>query len=230
MKKICTIFVIGVFLALGMLPGCKKKLPTSPDVPEAILPSIEYFTASPESIGWKESSTLLWGVKNAPIVYIDQGIGNVSTSGNVITSGTIDVSPEETTTYTLTAVGSSGTITASCTVEVTARAIFELTSYSTGYTTYGYCEITGIVKNMGNATGQVAELTFQAYNAENVIIAVASLPNVDWGYIPPGAGVAFSIAFSDLTDWGLVAELKWVIYWWTESGTKLTQTGVITFK
>ena len=191
---------------------------------------IEYFIASPESIGWKESSTLSWSVNNAPIVYVDQGIGNVSTSANVLISGTIDVSPEETTTHTLTAVGSSGTVTASCTVEVTARAIFELTADACGYTTYGCCNIIGTVKNVGNATGYNVMIEFQAYNANGVIIDTAHGFPANLGNIPVGVSATFEAVFFDTYNWSLIPAFSYEITWLTAQGVRLTQTGIVPFK
>ena len=100
------------FMLFLSIPGCKKKLPTQPDIPTKILPSIEYFTATPESISSGESSILSWSVSNATNVTIDQGVGTVSAKA------TTEVNPEETTTYTLTATNSDGQKTQACTVEV----------------------------------------------------------------------------------------------------------------
>ncbi len=104
-----------VFLCLFLflsIPGCKKKLPTEPDIPTKILPTIEYFTATPESISSGELSILSWSTKNATNITIDQGIGTVSAKA------TMEVSPEATTTYTLTATNSDGQKTQACTVEI----------------------------------------------------------------------------------------------------------------
>ena len=114
MKKICVILFIGVFLTLVMFSGCKKKLPTQPDISTKILPTIEYFTATPESISPGELSILSWSVKNATNITIDHDVGTVSARA------TTEVSPEETTTYTLTATNSDGQKTQSCKVEVTS--------------------------------------------------------------------------------------------------------------
>lgn len=105
------------FLCLSLflsIPACKKKLPTSPDIPTEVLPTIASFTANPTSITFGESSTLSWSTTNATAISINQGVGNVSATG------TVEVSPEETTTYTLTATNSDGNRTQSCTIEVAA--------------------------------------------------------------------------------------------------------------
>jgi len=109
-KKMLLVFLcLSLFLSI---PCCKKKLPTQPDIPVKIYPTIEHFTANPTSIKLDGSSTLSWSTKNATNITIDQGIGTVSAEA------TVDVSPEETTIYTLTATNSDGQKTASCTVEI----------------------------------------------------------------------------------------------------------------
>jgi len=109
-KKLLLCFLcLSLFLSVST---CKKKTPTQPDVPELILPVIEHFTASPGSITPGGSSTLSWSTKNATNVTINQGVGTVSATG------TTDVSPLETTTYTLTATNSDGKKTQSCIVSL----------------------------------------------------------------------------------------------------------------
>jgi len=119
-KKMLLVFLcLSLFLSI---PYCKKKLPTEPDIPVKILPTIESFNANPTSIMLDELSTLSWSTTNATNVTIDQGIGTVSATGSQ------SVSPEETTIYTLTATNSDGTKTASCTVEILQWAILELST------------------------------------------------------------------------------------------------------
>jgi YVTN family beta-propeller protein len=68
--------------------------------------------AIPMAILPGESSILCWQTKNVDSTTIDNGIGSVPTSGS------IQVSPTATTTYTITAIGLGGTATASTTVEI----------------------------------------------------------------------------------------------------------------
>jgi peptidoglycan-associated lipoprotein len=74
---------------------------------------IASFAAEPSTIERGQSSTLRWATENATDVSIDPGIGAVSASG------TRQVYPSDTTTYTLTARGPGGTATSSATVTVT---------------------------------------------------------------------------------------------------------------
>lgn len=69
--------------------------------------------ANPTSILNGENSTLTWTTNNVHTVSINQGIGTVVEDGNR------NVSPTQTTTYTLTATGDGGTVTCEDTVTVT---------------------------------------------------------------------------------------------------------------
>jgi len=76
-------------------------------------PVIASFTSNPGNITAGHSSILQWDVTGATAVSIDQGIGEMSSSGTTL------VSPGITTGYTLTATNSSGSVMASATVTVT---------------------------------------------------------------------------------------------------------------
>lgn len=110
MFKKMFLFFLCLSLFLSIL-GCKKT-PTDPDISALILPTIEYFIANPEIIISGEFTTISWNTTNATTITIDQGIGTVSATGS------IEVSPESTTTYTLTAKNSDGQKTAFCMVGV----------------------------------------------------------------------------------------------------------------
>jgi len=75
-------------------------------------PTIVTFSADPTSINSGGFSFLTWTVSGADTVTIDQGIG--LTSG----SGSLRVSPTQTTTYHLTATNAAGSTSASATVTV----------------------------------------------------------------------------------------------------------------
>lgn len=119
-KKMLLVFLC--FMLFLSIPGCKKKLPTEPDIPVKIYPTIAYFNANPTSIMLDELSTLSWSTTNATNVIIDHGIGTVSATG------TQSVNPEETTIYTLTATNSDGSVNQSCTVTLLQWAILELST------------------------------------------------------------------------------------------------------
>jgi hypothetical protein len=76
--------------------------------------SIQRFAVSPEEIAPGAATTLTWDVQGAESVLIDNGVGAVSASGSR------QLQPGWTTTYTLTAKG--GTSSASATVQVVVRS------------------------------------------------------------------------------------------------------------
>jgi hypothetical protein len=77
-------------------------------------PRIDRFSANPLNITAGSVSTLVWQVENATTVNISP------TPGSVGLVGTQDVSPAKTTTYTLTATNSFGSVSATVTVNVIA--------------------------------------------------------------------------------------------------------------
>jgi len=79
-------------------------------IPEPVILS---FDAAPGIINPEGTSNLSWEVTGAATVHIDHGVGNVALSG------TGDVSPGETTVYTLTATNEAGSVNA--TVQITVQ-------------------------------------------------------------------------------------------------------------
>jgi hypothetical protein len=75
-------------------------------------PTINTFGASPASIVSGQQATLSWSASNATAVSIDNGVGSQPLSGSVA------VSPAQTTVYTLTATSPVGSVTAQTTVTV----------------------------------------------------------------------------------------------------------------
>ena len=75
-------------------------------------PVIQSFVAKPPAISRGQSSTLWWESTNGTSAAIDNGVGGVQTSGSVL------VSPSQTTTYTLTVTGPGGASTRQVTVSV----------------------------------------------------------------------------------------------------------------
>jgi peptidoglycan-associated lipoprotein len=108
-----------VLLLLVTLGGCKKKAPiaTAPPPPPppapAAAPTVR-LSADPSTIERGQSSTLTWSTTNATSVSIDQGIGDVSTSGSR------SVSPSSSTTYSIIAKGDGGSANATARITVTA--------------------------------------------------------------------------------------------------------------
>jgi peptidoglycan-associated lipoprotein len=118
------VFAATLFLAAA---GCKKKVAAAPPPPpppkveappppppKAQPPRIDTFVAEPAAIQRGQSSTLRWTVANATNMTIDQGLGAIQANG------TRQVTPGNSTTYTLTASGAGGMDTRSVTVTVNA--------------------------------------------------------------------------------------------------------------
>lgn len=109
-RWVALVFALGAILLLG---AChKKQAPPPPPPPPPPSAPTATLTASPETIDKGQSSTLTWQTTNATDVSID----NAAVQPN----GSQQVSPAESTTYTLTAKGEGGTQTATARVTVNA--------------------------------------------------------------------------------------------------------------
>ena len=84
---------------------------TAPDV------HIDTFTAAPSVILEGASATLSWSTRNAQTVSISPGIGSVNASGS------IEITPTTSTTYTLTALGQGGPKTAETAIAVVSFSL-----------------------------------------------------------------------------------------------------------
>ena len=111
----------------------------------AVPVSVTSFTATPATVERGKSTTLSWTVANATSVSIDQGIGAVPPSGSV------QVTPEVTTTYTLTALGAGPAATAGLTVTV-SQALRRIT-LTADTDMSGYVRWSGIYRTVGIYVG-----------------------------------------------------------------------------
>ena len=98
-NKILVLFSIIVVLVL--MTGCNGGAP----------PIVNIISAIPSTINQGESSTLTWSVSDATTV-------TITPMGTVASSGSTSVSPVVTTNYTLTATNSTGSVTATTTINV----------------------------------------------------------------------------------------------------------------
>lgn len=119
---------------------------TTITVNQVALPTINLFTATPSTINVGLSSTLSWDVSGATSVSIDQGIGAVGSSGNR------QVAPSQTTSYTLTATNSSGSVTASTIITVNQTSLPIITSFSVSPVTINSGGSTTLSWNVTGAT------------------------------------------------------------------------------
>ncbi|MCL5006116.1 MAG: peptidoglycan-associated lipoprotein Pal [Acidobacteria bacterium] len=109
--------LVGILGVVILAASCHKKKvappPPPPPPPAAAAPTVS-LTAEPSTIQQGESVTLSWSSENATDLDLQPEIGKVQPSGST------SVSPEESTTYTLTAKGPGGTSTAQARVTVTS--------------------------------------------------------------------------------------------------------------
>ena len=110
-RWVALVFALGAILFLG---ACHKKTAPPPPPPPPPPPTpTATLTANPEAIDRGQSATLTWQTSNATDVSIE-GIGAVQPNGSQ------QVTPADSTTYTLTAKRAGGTQTATARVTVNA--------------------------------------------------------------------------------------------------------------
>jgi len=105
------------------------------------------FSATPSTITSGQNSTLVWNTTNATSVTIDNGVGAQPLSGST------NVHPLSTTTYTLTATGPGGVLTSQATVTVSSGPSISFSASPTFIT-----------------AGQSSTLTWSVTNATSVSI------------------------------------------------------------
>jgi peptidoglycan-associated lipoprotein len=116
-KKRCFAVLVGI-LGLVLLAGaCKEKKvaappPPPPPPPPPAAPTVT-LTAEPSTVEKGRSVTLSWSSENATDLDLQPGIGKVQATGSSAAT------PEDSTTYTLSATGPGGTATATARVTVT---------------------------------------------------------------------------------------------------------------
>jgi PKD repeat protein len=108
-KKFLVLAIISLMMLAGSTAGCAAVAPTGP----AAKPTINSFTVSPASIDSSQRTTLSWDVSGAATATIQPEIGSVGPSGS------LQLSPPATITYTLTATNEAGSATGSVTLSVT---------------------------------------------------------------------------------------------------------------
>lgn len=113
-RKKCLILAgVSLLMLTSSIAGCVSI--SAPEEP-ASSPTINDFTAAPGMITAGQPVTLSWDVSGATMVEIQPSIGTVGPSGSQ------QLSPAATTTYTLTATNAAGNRTSSATVTVTHPA------------------------------------------------------------------------------------------------------------
>ena len=109
----------------------------------AYLPEIIYFTGPTNTIYSDDDAHITWNVEKAQTVRIDPAPGSVNTSGSIY------LSPDVTTTYTLTATNFVGTLTRQITVNV--REAVDIISFMANSSTVDACSATSLNWSTGGA-------------------------------------------------------------------------------
>jgi len=143
------------------------------------IPQVVVFSASPQTINAGQSSQLCWQVVGATTVNISNGVGTGLSPNTCAT-----VSPQTTTTYTLSATNAAGSIQASVTVNVGSTQILQF-SASPEFST---------------APGNPVVLTWQTSNATSVQLvggdmqsSPASLPVNGSFTVTPGDNATYTL-------------------------------------
>src|SRR5713226_6317756 len=108
--------LVGILGIVILVAGCKKKVvappPPPPPPPPPAAPTVT-LTAEPSTVEKGKSVTLTWTSDNATVLDLEPGVGKVEAKGSTT------VTPDDSTTYTLTAKGPGGEQTATARVTVT---------------------------------------------------------------------------------------------------------------
>jgi hypothetical protein len=110
-------FAAGAFLSLTVLLSSCSGGGTATQPPPPSLPVISSFTATPASIALGQSTTLAWQVSDATSVQLSNVLGTLPTS-----SSSVVLVPAASTTYTLTAANSAGSVQKTTNVTVTTSS------------------------------------------------------------------------------------------------------------
>ncbi|MGV8073118.1 MAG: Ig-like domain-containing protein [Syntrophobacteraceae bacterium] len=120
------------------------------------------FGATPQAIHPGESATLAWTSTDALSCSIDQGIGTVPVNGSVT------VSPAETTTYTLTALG-QGTTSATASVTLTVINTAPVTVDDSAATDEDIAVVINVLANDWDADGDALTITGASEAAHGIV-------------------------------------------------------------
>jgi hypothetical protein len=182
-KKLLVLAIISLMALAGSIAGCTTTGPTT-----AAKPTINSFTVSPASISAGQKTTISWDVSGVTTVTIQPDIGTVGPSGS------LQLSPPATTTYTLNASNEAGTATGSAALTVTpvvaGKPDLVITDMWLLGTTFYYN-----IKNQGDAAATPSRTVLYIHDIEETRSYVAELAageertesfaNWAWSYTPP---------------------------------------------
>jgi hypothetical protein len=212
MKKCSVLSILPVLIVVLILAlsGCIKVTLREPEQP-GTAPVINSFTASSLSIEPGDSAELRWEVWDADTININQGIGQVSAQGS------ITVTPNADTTYTMTAKNTDGVVIAKVNILVEEYSpplpaanlpVIDFFTAEPGLVYYG-----------GSTT-----LSWRVSNATSVDISpsIGYVSGTDSITINPKGSVTFTLTAAN--SYGNTTATAQVIM--TDSGTTTIYTGV----
>src|SRR5689334_10540177 len=141
-----------------------------------VVPPTVTLTADPTTIIAGQTSTLTWNSQFADTVTIDNGVGKVSPTGSE------GVTPAATTTYTVTATGKGGSITAQATVTVTPQSQLGVTLSADPMTI---------------VSGQSSTLTWSSQNATSVTLNGAAVDLNGTQSVSPTQTTTYTVIATD---------------------------------
>jgi hypothetical protein len=158
-------------------------LTVNPVSPE---PIVEYFEVTPGTINLGYSATLEWNVTGADSVFIYQNIGSVPEQGSR------SISPAETTTYTLIATNSGGTVTASTTLDVNPE---NYPYYPENLPVVNFFDVNPPIISLGSS----ATLSWEVTNAYQVSIdnGIGNVAATGSLLVAPGVSTSYIITASN---------------------------------
>ena len=114
---VTTIYTLTAIGPGGLVTAAATVTVTGTATPDS--PTIDSFTASPETSASGKDVLLQWQTNNATSVVLNHGGSDFYTTMSAVDNGSVTVEPTVTTTYTLNAIGPGGNTTATVTVTVT---------------------------------------------------------------------------------------------------------------
>jgi len=178
--------IILVILTVMLIAGCDFA-----GISITTRPVVSSFSASPSSIAVGNSSDISWSVIGATTVNIDQGIGNVATSGTRV------VVPSATTVYTLTATSGSGvSVNATTQVVVTGTVTPPTPPTPTPPTPSGLPVIYSFTASPSNiSAGYSSTLSWNVSNATSISIdhEVGSVGASGTTYVFPTTSTTYTL-------------------------------------
>jgi hypothetical protein len=237
----------GFRLTVKNTDGLQSSASTTVSTTQATQVQISSLTASPAAIQPGQNSTLSWSISNATGASIAPEVGSVDPK-----TGSVSVTPSQTTTYTLTATGPGGPVTQSVTVTVGAAAagnpqvlrfaaspvnISPGQQSTLSWTTSGATQVTisglGSQPLNGSATvspAQTTSYTLTATSSDNKTVTAVVTVTVGAGTVPQ---VLQFVANPSTVSTGQSSQLCWQVSGATSiaiapgGGSNLNPTGCI---